>query len=300
MKIESSSANLMIFSVAFFWGTGFIFTKILLDLGLSGSLIILFRGLIYLLIVVIIFNKKLLHITKKEYTVGFIGGIFNGLGYLFQSLGMEFTSTSICAFLTTSNVVFVPIFATLLFRRKLQPKIILGVIVCFIGTIVISNFSLKNFVIGKGELFSLCGAVFFAFSVAYLGNRQEGTRPETITFMMAATMALCGLVRFALLDKFVMPNIDYAKVILPLLYIGCICTFLCSTVQVVAQKFTSETIAVILMSLEGVFGSMLAIIIGYDKPTTNLLIGGALIVAAAMICSLNFRKSSIHPHQTPK
>lgn len=61
------------------------------------------------------------------------------------------------------------------------------------------------------------------------------------------------------------------------IYLGVFCTFLAFLGQTVAQKYTSSTHTAIILSLESVFGSILAIMILGNNFTAIMFIGSFVI-----------------------
>ena len=64
----------------------------------------------------------------------------------------------------------------------------------------------------------------------------------------------------------------------PLLYLGAVCSFVAQTIQVAAQRHTSAPSAGLIMMLEGFFGSVFSVLIGFEPLSAQLFVGGVLIM----------------------
>ncbi|MEH6841417.1 DMT family transporter [Priestia megaterium] len=85
-------------------------------------------------------------------------------------------------------------------------------------------------------------------------------------------------------------DIDWADAIVPLLYMGIICSFVGQTVQVLAQKRISATSAGLIMMLEDVFGSVFSVAFGLEAFTAKLVVGGILIMLSIILIEVNFKQ----------
>lgn len=87
-KLSSLQADLVLFLIAFLWGTGFAVTKIGLDF-FSPVKLLFFRFLIASVVSVIFFYKNLKKTNKNDLKSGIIMGIFLSVAYIFQTVGLK-------------------------------------------------------------------------------------------------------------------------------------------------------------------------------------------------------------------
>ena len=100
-------ADLALLLVAKIWGSGFIVNKNTLDY-LSPIYIIILRFPLASFVLGLIFYKRLITITGADLKAGVIIGILLFCAFLFQTIGLQYTTVSKSAFITASNVVMVP------------------------------------------------------------------------------------------------------------------------------------------------------------------------------------------------
>ncbi|WHZ06073.1 EamA family transporter [Neobacillus sp. YX16] len=94
---------------------------------------------------------------------------------------------------------------------------------------------------------------------------------------------------FLLVELGELSDINWSVALVPLLYMGVICSFVGQTLQVLAQKHTSATSAGLIMKLESVFGSIFSITFGFEPVTGKLVVGGTLIMLSIILMELDFK-----------
>lgn len=280
IKHPRTIANLVLAFVSILWGSGFVVTKMVLDGGITASFSNFSRGALFALMAFLCFRPRIMAMTKNDFKIGLIAGLLNFGGYLTQTIGVQFTTPSNNAFICANYVVFVPFVARLMYKKPLQAKSFVCIASCIAGMSVLSGIFEVGFVPNVGDIYSLVSALFYAVSIAYLSYGCQESDPTVVAFMLAITQAVGGLVFFFLMDGGSMPGVDWSAVILPLLYMGIVCSFAAQTCQVIAQRYTSATTASLIMMLESVFGSMFSILFGYEDFTLRLAIGGCIILVS--------------------
>lgn len=109
--------EIMLFTTAIIWGSGFAFSAISLDY-FTPYQILAIRFSVGVLILSIIFYNRLKHIKKSTIKRGFILGFLLYLAFLLQTVGLQYTTPSKNAFITAINVVIVPFIAFLWTKGK--------------------------------------------------------------------------------------------------------------------------------------------------------------------------------------
>lgn len=270
-------ADLALLFVAIIWGGGFVATKNVLDVitpfYLSGI-----RFLIAAVFLTIISFKKLKNITKYEIKAGTIVGFFMFLGFAFQTVGMQYTTAGVSAFITAANVVMVPFLYWGLTKIRPNRYEIMGAIFCFIG-IGILSFE-RDIGIGLGELLTFLCAIGFALQIVAVGFFAREVDPfilSTIQFYFTSMLSFI----IAFIFEPPMPQIT-SNMIMPILYLGLVSSMLAFTIQNVAQRYTTTTHAAILLSLEAVFGSLFGILLLGEYASIRFIVGSILILLSVI------------------
>ncbi len=275
---QNRYANLALVLVAFVWGSGFVVTKGALN-HITPYYLLCYRFFISVLILGIAFRKKLKGLNKQNLKGGFVIGTFMFLGFATQTVGLDYTTASKQAFITASSVVMVPFVAWATMKRKPDKFDLIGALFCFLGVGIISLSD--ELTLGYGEILSLIGAFCFALhtvSIAYYTRKNDPILLSMIQMFVSGIYALICAVTME--GAFIPLNKVTA---IPILYLAIFSTFIAFSVQNVAQKHTSPTSAAMILSLEAVFGTALALVVLDEPFTLRMFIGFTLVFCAIMV-----------------
>lgn len=289
-SLTAGKANMLLFITSVLWGSGFVVLKLALDASLTAGFINFFRGAVFMGLAWILFREKIKGMSRKELKVGLIAGVLNFGGFLTQTLGVQYTTPSNNAFISSTYVIIIPFLSLALYRTKLEWKSLAAIVLCVAGMGALTGIGNKGLLINLGDIYSLICALLYAGSIVYLGHGAKHTDTGLIAFMLAAVQTAGGLLFFLFAEGGSLEGADWGAAILPLLYVAVICSFLGQTIQVAAQKHTSATSAGLIMMLEGVFGSLFSVAAGFEPFTVSLLTGGALITLSLLTMELDLRR----------
>ncbi len=118
--------------VAIIWGTGFVWTAIALE-HFGPYEIIAIRMTIAFFALLLMNIHRLKEMTRVNLVRGSFVGLLLYLGFIFQTIGLSYTTPSNNAFLTAVNIVFVPFISLILLRRTISFQSIWGALVTFVG-----------------------------------------------------------------------------------------------------------------------------------------------------------------------
>ena len=100
---------------------------------------------------------------------GLAAGVALGAGYAFQTIGLQYTTPSVSAFITYLCVVFVPLLSTIVFRRPPHPLTVVGVIIAVVGLILLTG-GVGGGGFNRGEWFTVACALCFAAHILILSR----------------------------------------------------------------------------------------------------------------------------------
>ena len=140
----------------------------------------------------------------------------------------------------------------------------------------------------KGDIYTLFCALFFALHIIALDYFTKIYDTLVLAFLQIIFACLFSIVS-AVISGQVNLGISTGGM-LATLYLGIFSTFLAFTIQTAAQKYTSSTKTVVILSTETVFGAVFSILILNEQFTVKLLIGCLFIFTAIIISEtkLNF------------
>ena len=245
----------------------------------------------------VLFWKRLLKITRAELLSGGLIGLFLFGGYTFQTLGLQYTTTSKVGFITGLNVVIVPVLSILILRQWPSLGATLGVMMAAIGMFLLSigdSFSLE---FGTGEALVLGCAVCFALQIVLISRYAPKQDPFNLAIVQIAVTSLLSFL-------FIIPAGE--PVALPpgaawpsIIFMGVVATAFTFATMNRVQQFTTSTRAALIYSLEPVFAGLFGYIAG-ESLSLPAWIGCALIFVGMISSEIKFRKNKAATKETGK
>lgn len=268
--------------VAIIWGSGFVFSSIALDY-FSPYQILAMRFVTAFGILTILFRKQFKYIDLKIVKKGSILGVFLYLAFLFQTVGLVYTTPSKNAFLTAFNVVLVPFIMAVFFKKKMNASSLLGAALSIIGIAIMSlnEFNMINF----GDVLTLVCALFFALHIIYTKEYVGNENIYLLTTIQMAAASILGIIVALLSGEQIV--IEGYVGIASVVYLGAVSTMLAFLLQTASQRFTKGTETAIILSTESVYGMIFSAIIINEIITGRMLIGAVLILAGVLTVELN-------------
>jgi drug/metabolite transporter (DMT)-like permease len=216
---------------------------------------------------------------------GVLLGLALGGGYVAQTFGLERTPATISGFITGLFVVFTPLTAGLLLRRRVPGSAWLGVAVATVGLALLS---LHGFAAGSGEAITLLCALAFALHIVGLGEWSTSADAYGLAVVQLATVAVVSIVAAA--PDTLAPPPD-AGVWGAVLLTALAATALAFFVQTWAQAHLHPTRAAVVMTMEPVFAGVFGVAIGGDELTARTIAGALLVLAAMYLVELGPRNA---------
>ena len=248
-------ADLGLLLVALLWGAGFLFTKRGLDY-ITPLWMMSMRFVGATIIMSIVFYKNFRKISKSDLKAGLIIGIFRYIAFATQTIGLQYTSISNQAFLTATNVVFVPFLVWMVYKKAPDKFAFIGAALATVG---IGLITLKEGLhLNVGDMWTLACAVFFAGHIVSIGFFAKDKDPIALTIVQFAVAAVLSLVSALMMEP--LPAKIGSEAMLSVGYMVLASTLLAFLLQNICQKYTPSTHASLILSLESVFGTLVAVI----------------------------------------
>ena len=268
---------------AFIWGTGFVVMKNTLDSVPPGAIVAI-RYTIAAMLTAVMFRKHLAGLTLADVKRGAFVGAMLSSAYIVQTIGLSMTTAGKNAFLTTMYVLLVPFCSWLIFRQKLNKAnfIAAGLMILGIGCLSLDG---ESGGLNMGDILTLsCGALYAAHIMA-IEHCQKKTNTYALIVLQFAFSALFALV-YTLIFERGMPISINMGVAGGLLYLSVFSTTLAMSMQNIGQSMAPASHAVILLSLESVFGAMASWLLLGEVLTPTMLLGFAIIFCALVVNSI--------------
>jgi drug/metabolite transporter (DMT)-like permease len=274
-------ADLTLGLVALIWGSTFVIVQNALD-AVGPMTFVGWRFGIASALLIALFYRRLRAITRQEVLSGGLIGVWLAGGYIFQTIGLQSTTTAKAGFITGLSVVIVPVLATVLLRRPPGRGPVIGIVAATIGLAVLSLN--KNLHVQAGDLWVLGCALMFALhitTVAHFSPHYDSIRLSVAQIVAVMVLATGSAAVFET------PEVD-----LPLetwgaiVFTGVVATALVFSLQVYVQRFTTPTHTALLFSLEPVFAAFFGWWWANEILGTKELIGCGLILAGMIVAEL--------------
>ena len=267
-------------------GTGFVFIKYLLEWQFTAFQIITVRFLIATILLCIIYHKELKKITKQEWKHGGILGIFVFLLFALLIMGLQYTTPSINAFLSSLQAVIVPFILWGVFRTKPNTICFIAAGLTMVGVAFLSG--TNNIEGGIGIVLSLGASVAFAFQVTLMGQflqKEDALHLALVEHMIVLLFAfLVTVIQNASIPDITLPALSYFFIL------GAFCTATYFVLQSLGQKITKPSNAAIILTLESVFASITAAILYGERLSLRGYIGCVLIFCAVILAEQKPKK----------
>ena len=263
-------------AVAAMWGISFVWMKDILDQQDVYSFLV--SRFVVAALVMLVANPKVITRLNRELLIkGSLIGTALGLGYIFQTLGLERTTPAITGFITGLYVVLTPLIGALILKEKLtiQAWFYIALATAGLGVLSITGLS-----IGTGELFVLISAFLFAAHILLLSRWSKDFDAYTLTFVQLATCAVVSGVP-ASLNGFVAP--PDTQVWAVVVFTAVFATFFAFVIQTWAQARISATKVAVSLTMEVVFAALFSVALGAEPLTLRILLGGSMVLVAMIM-----------------
>ncbi|MGL5440033.1 MAG: DMT family transporter [Filifactoraceae bacterium] len=270
-------ADLSLLIVAFLWGAGFLFMKSGLN-HITPFWIMSLRFIGATIVMSLVFFKRILKVNRKDIKGGFIIGLFMFAGFITQTIGLQYTSISSQAFLTGTNVAFVPFFVWLVYKKKPDNFAMVGAFLALIGIALITL--KEGLTLNIGDLWTLACAVFFAGHIVSIGYFAKKSDPIVLTIIQLAVTGVLSVIGGLIFEEPINFLALESSAYVTVLYLVFGSTLLAFLLQNIAQKYTPATHASLILCLESVIGTMLGVIFYKDLFNTKMALGCMFIFIA--------------------
>lgn len=274
-------ADLALGLIALIWGATFVMVQNALD-AVGPLTFVAWRFLLASVVLAVVFARRLRRITRGEVRAGGLIGVWLAGGYLFQTIGLQTTTTAKTGFITGLAVVMVPVLSVLLLRRPPGRSAITGIVLATVGLGFLSlDGDLR---VQSGDLWVLACALMFALhviSVAHFSPQFDARRLALAQIVAVMVLATGSAFAFET-PTFDLPLATWAAIA----FMGVVATALVFSVQTVVQRFTTPTHTALLFSLEPVFAAFFGWWWAHEHLGVKELTGCGLMLAGMLLAEL--------------
>ena len=275
--------------VSFVWAGSFIVVDVTtkemdpIDLGFLRFLVAT-----PLMILIAVLRKKPLLLPKKELPWLVVLGLTGvTLLYLFQFLGIHFTNAPTASVLINTNVIFIAILSGLFLHETLTRKRVAGIVLSFIGVIVIMFSDISKQALTFDNLFFIGGILMLlsAFCWAlysFVGKRLLKTYDEFVITTYAFGFGTLFYIPFVVLHLGPVLQQTSLNGWLAVLYLALTCSLFGYLGWYYALKHIDASKAAVFLNFIPLFTILMSFFLGTSL-TWFFLLGAALIIYGVYI-----------------
>lgn len=302
--LRSARPLSMLLLAAFFWGSGNIANKTVLDDIDPWSAVCLRCAVAALVLLPFALAEARRHDDPRWRKSSVLPSALFATALLLQQKGYETATVTNASFLVNAACVLTPILAFLLFREMAGRSTILAAILMFAGAFAMSGSATSLGALNPGDVLCLMSALAYAAWTLALGRHAlRHGRP------VATTVIHCGIAAVvtlpvagpALAGQGLAGGVPVPLGAVPeILYLGIFSTALAFLLTVAAQERVSASVAGIVVSAESLFGAAGGIVFLGERPDGSVLTGAALMLAAIAIVALSPVRPPARPPTCPR
>ncbi len=282
---KEKNAIIILFTVAFIWGSAFIAIDDAIASGWQTFPIVAVRGLVGALVLSPFAIKQKFWKNKKNIINGIVLGVLYFCAFYLQTAGQASSNAINAAFLTVLYAVFAPLILRIFFKEKQEKTVYIGALLSILGVFFLTILAYGSFSINIGDILLTGCAIFFALHIIYAKKSTDDTSPIVLVFLQLLTMGLLSTLFMPISGQTTL-QLDG---LLPVLYCAVFSSALASLGQITAQKDLNSSKASIIMAQEVLIATILASIVAKEIPSIYVFIGGVLMFASVIIIEVKFK-----------
>ena len=280
----SLKADLALLMITIFWGTSCLLTKIGLGDIREFNLIAL-RFIIAFTLSAAVFWKRIRYADRRTVKYAAIISVILFTEFIAMTYGVKMTRVSNAGFLTCLAGVFVPIISFVILKQKQEAKVLVSIILTFIGIYLLTVNDSVTFNLGD-FLCTLCSVVF-AVHIIVLGKLTVKVDSVVLGVIQLGFAGAYALAFSFLFESPILPATQQSWLIV--ISLSVFCTAIAFIVQTVAQKYTSPVHTGFIFSLEPVFTAIIAFLFAGEVLPFKGYIGGFLMVVSVILVEVDFK-----------
>ncbi len=280
-KKRQHFAEFMLVTVTLFWGATFPIVKEAIEqLPVMAFLWIRF-ALAAILLGVMAGRQGFATLDRSGWFKGLLLGSLLFLAYLFQTYGLDRTSSANAGFLTGLNVVWVPLLAGPLLKKPAATGAKVGVAIALCGLLLLTWHD--PWTLNPGDLLVIICSLFVALHILGLDRFTSGYDARALAFVQIATMALLSCLGSLVFEPVSWPQQWPLSLISAFLITAILATAYAFWAMTSFQRLTTPTRAALIYTLEPVWAAIFSVWLLDEKLTGLAWAGGGMIVAGMIV-----------------
>jgi len=214
-------------------------------------------------------------VTKRMLVAGAGIGVVLALGYLFQTLGLLYTTPTNSGLITGLFVVFAPLSDRLFFGTRVGRLVIAAVALSLLGMVLLAGGGPDG--VNVGDLLTLLCAAALGLHIALLSRSAPGHDAGGLAFAQILAMALIFGLAWPVFEPVTWPP---AEVWVALLVTGILASAGAFWAQTFVQQKIPAARTAVILTMEPVFAALFGYWLAGDRLVAVQILGASLILSA--------------------
>ena len=290
-------ADGLLLLVTLIWGSTFVLVQQAVERWPVFAFLCL-RFVLATAVLCLLFGRRLRSLQPRMAAAGVVIGLFLFAGYAFQTVGLQYTSSSKAGFITGLSVVIVPLFSALVLKQVPERQALLGVALATIGLALLTLG--RDLTPARGDLIVLGCAFCYALHITAVSRYAPQTDALALTIVQVAVVAIASGVAAALggdWHSVLRAAHGWQSVPVDVLgaaaFTGVLGTALAFAVQNAVQSWTTATHTALIFAAEPVFAGLFGYWLAGDRLTSWALVGCALILLGMLVAELHHDRATL-------
>ena len=217
-------------------------------------------------------------ITRRTLVVGGGIGVALAAGYLFQTLGLLFTTPTNSGMITGLFVVFAPLADRLFFGTRISGGVSVAVGLSLLGMVLLAGGGPEG--ANLGDFLTLLCAAALGLHIALLSRYAAGHDAGALTLAQVLAMAAIFALAWPFFDAVTMPSLE---VWVALLITGLLASAGAFYVQTFVQQRIPAARTAVILTMEPVFAALFGYWLAGDRLVAVQVLGAGLILSALVV-----------------
>jgi drug/metabolite transporter (DMT)-like permease len=274
------------------WGASFVVTKGLVHDYDPMSVLVL-RFAIGTVALLVLRPRAVRALTPADRWHAAVIGLILGTAQVPHYFGVRESSASVAAFLIGTYVVVTPLLDRVFYGVHTSRTAASGAVLALCGLALFASGGSASM---SGLILCLAAAVLYAIQISTVGAWVPAGN------IWGFTTVTLGAITVALVLPASMRGLEVPTSLpdwLGLLYLALVAGVAAVAMQAWAQRRIPATQAAVILVLEPVWATALAVLLTTESPSPQLLLGGAVLLVANLVVAKGSRRTTPPPNATP-
>lgn len=266
------------------WGFSFVLMKNTVEVVPPAFLIGVRFTMAGILLLAVLWRRVRRAFSHRMLAAGAVLGVFDFSAFWAQTVGLQYTTPGINAFLTATYCVIVPFLWWVIARKRPTVFNIGAALLAVAGIWLVSvTGSGEALTMGLGEGLTLLCALLFALHIVFVSKFSKLHDVLVLTVFQFITEGALGLVVGVTSESLPALSAVTPEVVASIVFLAIFASVVAFGIQNVSLAYVPPAQASLFLSLESVFGVLFSVLLYGEVLTAKLLLGFALIFVAIVV-----------------